>query len=674
MDHRQFDAATRLLAAKRSRRTALAIWLGAAFLGLDLDVGDAKGKRRGQRHARRRRHDKNRGNDRDRSPNRSPASNKDSRPNRLVGGDGAGDRSSAGGRDEPSLASRGGRTARKRGPGKRGNQATPHRRGVRAQAVPAGCYPGSPCVPGPGANLTGCDFEDSSTLKVGCVNCNLSKANLTEAIVVDADLSGADLTDACLVDADFNGANLAGATTSGAVFCRTTLPDGSIDNSGCANGTDCCPTCQEIGSICGGGLSGDCCGGAACVNGACTCPAAKPHDCAGVCRECCADHQCPSNVCCDNACCASGDVCATGTEPDACCIPDPPQTTCAGRCGSVTNTCGQQVACPTCSNPTPICGPGNTCEPCSAVAPCAAGSVCCGGSCLAGVCCADAECAPSGNTCVGNECLCGGNAPCSGATADCCGLPAKCISTDADPANCGACDAACPPQTAPACIHGQCGCPANNRLPCASWQTCCASGCHDVQTDPGNCGACDAACLAAAVCSAGTCVCPGSGNQPCGPGLTCCASGCEDLTSNAKNCGACDAACPTGATCQGGVCVCPSGHIACGGQCVAAPCCDSGQPGVFCGGQCVAGICCRLDAACSAVSECCASNPAGAPQDRVCCLHTINSSPGTECCLRSAIPGEPPTPCRRNSDCCSNRCHRRQCRGGPAGSGPDCYP
>jgi hypothetical protein len=223
-------------------------------------------------------------------------------------------------------------------------------------------------------------------------------------------------------------------------------------------------------------------------------------------------------------------------------------------------------------------------------------------------------------------------------------------------------------------VNGQCICPANNRQPCAPSQTCCASGCHDLQTDAGNCGACGAACPAAEVCSRGICVCPGSGNQSCGPGLMCCASGCEDLATNARNCGACDAACPTGAACQGGVCVCPSGQIACGGQCVAAPCCDNGQPGVFCGGQCVAGICCRLDAACSAVSECCASNPPGAPQDRVCCLHTVNSGLGAECCLRSAIPGEPPTPCRRNSDCCSNRCHRGQCRGGPAGSSSTCYP
>jgi hypothetical protein len=224
-------------------------------------------------------------------------------------------------------------------------------------------------------------------------------------------------------------------------------------------------------------------------------------------------------------------------------------------------------------------------------------------------------------------------------------------------------------------VQGLCVCPANNRQPCGPTATCCASGCHDLQTDPANCGTCGTACGAGEVCSGGACGCPGSGYQPCGPGLTCCASGCEDLTSNAKNCGACDVACPLGGSCQAGVCVCPAGKIACGGQCVAAPCCDNGQPGVFCGSQCVAGICCRLERACAAVSECCSSNPAGAPQDRVCCRNRIGSPPGRECCLRTALPTELPTPCRRHAECCTNRCIGGECRGPRLPSGPpDCYP
>jgi hypothetical protein len=95
---------------------------------------------------------------------------------------------------------------------------------------------------------------------------------------------------------------------------------------------------------------------------------------------------------------------------------------------------------------------------------------------------------------------------------------------------------------------------------------------------------------------------------------------------------------------------------------------------VFCGNQCAAGICCELGEICAVVSECCANNRPGAPQDRVCCRRRFGSGPETECCLRAAASSEPPTPCRRNADCCSNRCIGRECRGGLRSGGPDCYP
>ncbi|MHC8497445.1 MAG: pentapeptide repeat-containing protein [Actinomycetes bacterium] len=46
---------------------------------------------------------------------------------------------------------------------------------------------------------------------------------MTNAILTDANLTGANLTNANLYYADL----------TGTVFCRTTMPDGSINNSGC---------------------------------------------------------------------------------------------------------------------------------------------------------------------------------------------------------------------------------------------------------------------------------------------------------------------------------------------------------------------------------------------------------------------------------------------------------
>ena len=93
-----------------------------------------------------------------------------------------------------------------------------------------------------GADLTNADLSGS----------NFKKANLTSVNFEDANLSGADLSNALLVGANFSRANLTGANlvdtwweaTGGlsgrpsanltdAQLCRTTMPDGSINNRDC---------------------------------------------------------------------------------------------------------------------------------------------------------------------------------------------------------------------------------------------------------------------------------------------------------------------------------------------------------------------------------------------------------------------------------------------------------
>ena len=57
----------------------------------------------------------------------------------------------------------------------------------------------------------------------------MAGANLT-----GANLNGANLTDANLMGANLNDAkNFNTADTTGAKFCKTIMPDGSTNNSGC---------------------------------------------------------------------------------------------------------------------------------------------------------------------------------------------------------------------------------------------------------------------------------------------------------------------------------------------------------------------------------------------------------------------------------------------------------
>ena len=45
--------------------------------------------------------------------------------------------------------------------------------------------------------------------------------------------AGCDLTEADLTGADLSGSILTGAIMNGAILCNTTMPDGSVINSGC---------------------------------------------------------------------------------------------------------------------------------------------------------------------------------------------------------------------------------------------------------------------------------------------------------------------------------------------------------------------------------------------------------------------------------------------------------
>ena len=85
------------------------------------------------------------------------------------------------------------------------------------------------------------DEDDLKKLKATneCLKCDLSgaylyAANLTRENLTGAWLSGVNLTDANLTGADLTDAeNFNTANTTGAKFCKTVMPDGSTNNSGC---------------------------------------------------------------------------------------------------------------------------------------------------------------------------------------------------------------------------------------------------------------------------------------------------------------------------------------------------------------------------------------------------------------------------------------------------------
>jgi len=113
-----------------------------------------------------------------------------------------------------------------------------------------------------------------------------------------------------------------------------------------------------------------------------------------------------------------------------------------------------------------------------------------------------------------------------------------CEETQSDPNNCGACGNVCPLTVSPFCIANPNQCSAAQQScisgvcgGCSSGLTACNSTCTNVQSDPGNCGACGTACLAGQACTAGQCM----GNSPNGA-----------VCNSANQC--------TGGFCTNGVC------------------------------------------------------------------------------------------------------------------------
>ena len=85
-----------------------------------------------------------------------------------------------------------------------------------------------------GANLTGANLTGAYLIEASLSNANLTKATLTGTDLVGAQLTKANLTNTDLTKANLEySINFTTADTTGATFCRTIMPDGSMNKSGC---------------------------------------------------------------------------------------------------------------------------------------------------------------------------------------------------------------------------------------------------------------------------------------------------------------------------------------------------------------------------------------------------------------------------------------------------------
>ena len=420
----------------------------------------------------------------------------------------------------------------------------------------------------------------------------------------------------------------------GGQICVDHICQGCQNSAQCGEGKVCCD---------GQCYSGVCCGELDCARQTC-----KTRACAG--------HQCqytnsqngqPGTNCSAPGKCCNGDCCTGEGQicyQDACCTPQSKETTCNGKCGYVTNNCGQQVNCgdcavKTCQNGT--CGDTHTCN----YTPVTNGQP--GPNCPApGKCCNGTTCCTSSQVCTGNGCC----TPISICPANACGnVPNGCGGT----INCGT----CPVETckSASCTENICvysnqtnGQPGNN---CASPRkccngTCCATGqiCNTAATPP-------ACCTPISICPANAC---GSISNGCGGTINC--GDCPAVVCKSVACT--DHQCVYTNTADGGT---TTGCSTNGKKCCKGQCCTSGQ-------VCTGEGCCTPHSKSTTCNGKCGTVTNNCGQQVVCdacAVQTCKTSSCTEniCVYTNQTNGQGGSNCPSPKQCCNGVC---------CGSGKSC--
>lgn len=574
MDNNRFDRLTRLFAATGSRRRAVSALISAAILGHDADIlarkrngkggqgkngpghgksGKGKGRGRGQREG----HNKNdRAADAPASdpaladpaaadaasgaaPQNTSGDGKDGR--RRKHGKGRGNNNMKKNKDKDRNTQPTGDPAGSE-PGSGSSEATPEDASalaIEATAQAESCWRAGACIVKKGANVSQCNLAGyTAPDPLDCTGCNLSRANLRGADLTGVNFTRANLSYACLIDADFTGAAFANNTNLFyATFCRTTMPDGSINNSGCASGTACCSTgnagFKQCGNLC---IANDQCrtnGSAGCAQGR-TC-------CSGRCQECCGSmtNTCPA------------------VPPGATCQAPSCQ---GGACGLVNGPNGEPGN--NCASPR-FCQDG-VCIGCVTPATCPPAPICKVAACNGGECDTanqenGATCSLSGGGQGEGEGVCANGECVQCITPGACPAPPICQVATCTGNQCGAANAnngpapGCPD---PGCCNGAC---CTSGQVCAGSRCCprqtpddCGGTCTDTNTDLNNCGGCGRVCSfphASATCVAGACEL-----GACDQGFANCdgnpSTGCETPLGADQHCSGCGDVCSGGTVCQ----------------------------------------------------------------------------------------------------------------------------
>jgi uncharacterized protein YjbI with pentapeptide repeats len=167
----------------------------------------------------------------------------------------------------------------------------------RAQAEALAGYRNCPLSSiGPGKNLSGCDFFDRDLRGKNFSATNSSRstfagANLCGVPLRAANLGNTTFASANLTRADLRGTNLSTANTTGAVFCQTRMPNGTLNNADCPAQ----PCCSDA----------ECGANTVCTDAGCVCPSGS---------QCCANSDCQPEQCKIAAC--TGNQCTYTNAPD----------------------------------------------------------------------------------------------------------------------------------------------------------------------------------------------------------------------------------------------------------------------------------------------------------------------------------------------------------------------
>jgi hypothetical protein len=338
-------------------------------------------------------------------------------------------------------------------------------------------------------------------------------------------------------------------------LCGTSCVPTNNPATGCAAAScNACPAFPNASAICGD--AGACAMGP-CNNGFLDCdglagngcevaPATNIDNC-GQCGRACSTLHTISRRCLGGLCvpsCALGfDTCMSPAAPladDGC--ERAVQTN--ASCGSCNNDCSVQGTSP--SSPFSCLNAGS-----SSVCGCVANASC-GGA--AGVC-SSGQCTCGGATChLGETCLSvvvdagtggGGGSADAGADSGDDAASEGGVDTDAD-SEAGA--EASTEAGGGTVVVDFCAC--NGAGACGPTETCCPAplGCHDLQTEAANCGACGRQCLPGFACVAGVCQCNSNGD--CNGGTT---GTCNNMVSGQCTCSG--VVCNRGERCQvGGTC------------------------------------------------------------------------------------------------------------------------